>query len=344
LKANTPSAVAPVATFAVFALQAYFKGTDSLDTVTTFTSLALIHLVASPAAILLSAVPQLTASLGCFTRIQNFLVPTENVNLDSLGDLSVHSDYSGYDEHDVGEGQNLGLYSGNNSSEQNIDSEQIPSSVVLTVKHAKIILPSGESIFEDLTFDVPRHSLVSITGPIGSGKTTLLKAILGEIKCTGGSITLASSLNSVGYCAQSAWIPHGTIQQVICNTDPNNMDNADKEWYHTVVDACALTEDMKTLVRGDATEVGSRGTTLSGGQKQRIALARAIYQRPSVFLLDSVLNSLDNTTKIIIIKRLFGLGGLLRSIGSTVIMVTYDRTYMSCISIQTLGHPLMTPS
>lgn len=53
----------------------------------------------------------------------------------------------------------------------------------------------------------------------------------------------------------------------------------DKDWYSSVVDACALARDLQILENGDMTEVGERGITLSGGQKQRISLARALYSK-----------------------------------------------------------------
>lgn len=48
--------------------------------------------------------------------------------------------------------------------------------------------------------------------------------------------------------------------------------------YQTVIESCALQEDMNLFPDGDMTEVGENGVTLSGGQKARIALARALYQ------------------------------------------------------------------
>jgi ABC-type multidrug transport system fused ATPase/permease subunit len=60
-------------------------------------------------------------------------------------------------------------------------------------------------------------------------------------------------------------------------------------WYDTVVDACALRDDLTQLPDGDLTEIGEKGVNLSGGQKARVSLARAIYSRADLYLLDDPL-------------------------------------------------------
>lgn len=89
----------------------------------------------------------------------------------------------------------------------------------------------------------------------------------------------------------------------------------------TVIHECALKQDLSLFEAGDATEVGERGLTLSGGQKARIALARAVYSRSSIVLLDDVLSALDvHTIKWIVEKCLAG--KLLQ--GRTVLLVTHN--------------------
>jgi len=69
--------------------------------------------------------------------------------------------------------------------------------------------------------------------------------------------------------------------------------------------------------------VGSRGISLSGGQKQRLSLARAVYARKDLIVIDDVLSGLDATTEEKIFARLFSKQGLLRDLGTTVIFVTH---------------------
>ena len=71
------------------------------------------------------------------------------------------------------------------------------------------------------------------------------------------------------------------------------------------------------------TKVGSAGISLSGGQKQRLALARAVYSRKDIIILDDTFSGLDAGTEEIIFNRLFSRQGLFRKMGTTVLMVTH---------------------
>jgi len=74
--------------------------------------------------------------------------------------------------------------------------------------------------------------------------------------------------------------------------------------------------------------IGSRGITLSGGQKHRVALARALFSRTDIFILDDILSALDKKTERVVIEKLFGTRGLFRRISATVIMVTHSSMYL----------------
>jgi ATP-binding cassette subfamily C (CFTR/MRP) protein 1 len=81
-------------------------------------------------------------------------------------------------------------------------------------------------------------------------------------------------------------------------------------FYEKVIDACALRPDLAIFAEGDATQVGEKGVSLSGGflpsgkcmrdaeysndiggQRARIALARAVYARADLYLLDDPLSA-----------------------------------------------------
>lgn len=85
-----------------------------------------------------------------------------------------------------------------------------------------------------------------------------------------------------------------------------------------------LKSDLRTLPRGDSTEIGSGGITLSGGQKQRVALARALYLDTDVYVLDDFTVGLDKPTADEIVRRLFGLDGFLRRRKGTVVWCTHN--------------------
>ena len=79
--------------------------------------------------------------------------------------------------------------------------------------------------------------------------------------------------------------------------------HVDEGLYKRVIAACGLDHDIATFSRGDATIVGERGATLSGGQKSRLAFARACYRNADVYLLDSVVASLDTVTSAAIVQE-----------------------------------------
>jgi ABC-type bacteriocin/lantibiotic exporter with double-glycine peptidase domain len=81
--------------------------------------------------------------------------------------------------------------------------------------------------------------------------------------------------------------------------------------------------DISIQADGDRIITGSKGVTLGGGQKQRVALARALYTRNDLFIVDDVFSALDGSTERVVFERTFSKSGLLRKLGSTVILVTH---------------------
>jgi len=81
-----------------------------------------------------------------------------------------------------------------------------------------------------------------------------------------------------------------------------------------------LTEDFAQLPDGDETEVGERGISLSGGQKARLTLARAVYARADIYLLDDCLSAVDQHVGRHLIDNVFGPNGLLS--GKTRVLAT----------------------
>ncbi|RAH78628.1 hypothetical protein BO86DRAFT_458341 [Aspergillus japonicus CBS 114.51] len=83
-----------------------------------------------------------------------------------------------------------------------------------------------------------------------------------------------------------------------------------------------LGPDLDESIEGDHTEVGSNGVTLSGGQKQRLVMARAVYARKELFVLDDSFSALDPQTEGKVAQRLLGPQGMMRENGQTVVVAS----------------------
>ena len=157
------------------------------------------------------------------------------------------------------------------------------------------------------------EGLTVILGPVGGGKSALLQALLGELDCLGGELRRSSSM--IGYCAQRPWLQSMSIRDNILFSAPY-----EPERYNQVLQACALTTDLAAFKHGDLSDLGENGVGLSGGQRARIALARAVYSRAEILLLDDPLSALDHQTAEIIVQKCLT-GPLVE--GRTVVLVTH---------------------
>ncbi|THU91650.1 ATP-binding cassette transporter [Dendrothele bispora CBS 962.96] len=158
-----------------------------------------------------------------------------------------------------------------------------------------------------------------IIGPTGSGKTSLLMALLGEMHYTPLSSDSWFNLprsGGVAYAAQESWVQNDTIKGNILFGNP-----FDASRYRKVIHQCCLEHDLSLFEAGDLTEIGEKGITLSGGQKARITLARAVYSRAEILLLDDVLAALDVHTAKWIVDKCFK-GDLIKD--RTVLLVTHN--------------------
>ncbi|TCD64624.1 hypothetical protein EIP91_003858 [Steccherinum ochraceum] len=176
-------------------------------------------------------------------------------------------------------------------------------------------------IDDELLFKNREFSLV--VGPTGSGKTSLLMALLGEMHYT--ALEPLSYFNlpredGVAYASQESWVQNETIRDnILFGTE------YEEERYKAVIEQCGLQRDLELFEAGDLTEVGEKGLTLSGGQKARVTLARAVYSRADILLLDDVLAALDVHTAKWIVEKCFK-GDLIK--GRTVILVTHNIALM----------------
>jgi ATP-binding cassette subfamily C (CFTR/MRP) protein 1 len=188
---------------------------------------------------------------------------------------------------------------------------------------------------EGINLVVRKGELTGIVGRVGAGKSSLLSAIIGDMRRIEGKVTL---YGTVAYAPQNPWYgaSHLSPEHLIQASDrlmgASIRDNIlfsheyDEAFYNLVLDACALRPDLELFPNGDLTEVGEKGITLSGGQRARVSLARAVYARADLVLLDDVLSAVDSQVARQVFDQVIGPRGLLAT--KARIVVTHSVSFL----------------
>lgn len=174
---------------------------------------------------------------------------------------------------------------------------------------------SKDSLLENISINIASGEVVAFVGKSGSGKTTLVDLILNIYKPSKGRIVLKDGLsevtpgiiNGISYVPQNPLIFRGTVlQNIVFGTDSKSISQASLNYAIT---SANLDEFIKRLPEGINTNLSNVGGILSGGEKQRIAIARALYMRPKLLVIDEGTSSLDYTSENLITKTLMSLEG-----------------------------------
>lgn len=165
-------------------------------------------------------------------------------------------------------------------------------------------------VLKGVNLSIKLGEVIGMAGPSGGGKTTLIKIIKGLVEPTTGQVLLnGRSLNSydptklselVGYVAQDDSLYAGTIAENISFFDPY----ADLDDIHAAAKLARVHDDIMAMPMQYESLVGDMGSTLSGGQKQRVCIARAIYRKPSLLILDEGTANIDPMMEHALMKSL----------------------------------------
>jgi ATP-binding cassette subfamily B protein RaxB len=173
----------------------------------------------------------------------------------------------------------------------------------IAVEHLFFRYSDTESwLLEDISFRVAPGECVAIVGPSGAGKSTLLKLIAGLLRPQSGDVLVnghsvcasrAAVQGKVGFVLQDDSLFAGTVADNIAFS----ADVADMSRVEECARLACLDDEINAMPMGYNTLIGEMGSALSGGQQQRLLLARALYSRPSILVLDEATSHLDVPTE-----------------------------------------------
>jgi ABC-type multidrug transport system fused ATPase/permease subunit len=157
----------------------------------------------------------------------------------------------------------------------------------------------GTDVLHDLTFTIPRGTMLGIIGPSGAGKTTTVDLILRLLEPKAGSISLdgvdsrtidlSDWRKKIAYVSQDFFLINDTVRNNIKFYDDSITD--DEVWESARL--AHVDVFIKERPEGLDTLVGERGIALSAGQRQRLTIARALARKPEVLILDEATSALD---------------------------------------------------
>ena len=184
---------------------------------------------------------------------------------------------------------------------------------------------SRPPLFKRLDFTIPRSAMTGIVGRSGCGKSSIASLLMGSYPPGKGTIILNNCdinqfdknqlRNVFALVPQQPEMLSGTI---LSNISPGEND-PDTDRVLQIVDQTGLTDFLNRLPDGIFTLVGEQGLALSGGERQRIALARALYRRPQVLILDELTSALDAEAEEEMIRLLLSL----KEQGMTLIVISH---------------------
>lgn len=203
---------------------------------------------------------------------------------------------------------------------------ELPRPAGEVVVERVVFVPPGaeEPTLRGVSFELAPGEVLGIIGPSAAGKSTLARLIAGTWTPTAGKVRLdgadigvwhdSGGSHHVGYLPQDIELFAGTVRDNIAR-----LSDAEPTAVIEAAKLVGLHELIMRLPRGYNSEIGEAGLRLSGGQRQRIGLARAVFSRPRLVVLDEPNASLDHEGE----EALHQAIARLKAMGTTIVMIAH---------------------
>ena len=197
-----------------------------------------------------------------------------------------------------------------------------------------VVTPPGQQkpAINGVTFALAKGEVLAIIGPSASGKSSLARAMVGIWPARQGSVRLDGA--EIGQWSREALGPHlGYLPQDIELFDGSIAENIARfgevqaEQVIAAAQLAGIHDMILQLANGYDTLLGSGGLGLSGGQKQRIGLARALYGKPALVVLDEPNSNLDDAGELALVQAV----RRLKADGCTVVLVTHRPNVLNAV-------------
>jgi ATP-binding cassette subfamily C exporter for protease/lipase len=191
---------------------------------------------------------------------------------------------------------------------------------------------SQVAILKGVSFKLPAGESLAVIGPSASGKTTLARLLTGVWPAANGKLRLDGADvytwnkeelgRHVGYLPQNVELFDGTIAENI-----SRFGDVDTKAVEEAISTAGLAGFIGSLQDGVDTEIGEDGAFLSGGQRQLVALARAIYKRPKLIVLDEPNSNLDEAGDQSLVNTIQAI----QAFGATLVIISHRPQVLSVI-------------
>jgi ATP-binding cassette subfamily C protein len=179
---------------------------------------------------------------------------------------------------------------------------------LVQISNLKFFYKSSKNIssIENVNLSIKKGEMVGIIGKSGAGKSTLINLILGLLSPSNGVINFDKKEfkqeNIFSYVPQEIFLLDDTLRKNIAFGDCDK--EIRDENVYDAIKLSGLSSFVEKNKKGLELIVGERGIRLSGGEKQRVGIARALYKKPDILILDEATSSLDYVTEKDIISSI----------------------------------------